>query len=85
MFGLFKKKASIPNVFTVYDTGSDGNSVYELRVGHEIDHENAKKLANLANGSIVYSIHTYENGEKKSQFVNKNIYIKLKNILDGMG
>jgi hypothetical protein len=80
MFGFGKKKA--PSKFIVYDSGTDGNLEYELRVGEEIDSNTAEQLAKISNGDILYAIHYYADGVKEQQFVSKDVYLKMKATVD---
>jgi hypothetical protein len=83
MFGFLKSK-SVPSKFIVHDAGTDGNSVYELRVGQEIDQDTAEKLSKISDGVNLYAIHAYYEGEKKRQFVPKQAYLTMKNTLDNI-
>ena len=83
IFGkLFGNNYPVPNEFTVYDCGTDGDSVYKLTVGKEIDIEAANKLSKIAKGNVLYAIHAYRNGKKENQFVEKDLYLQMKKTMD---
>ena len=82
---LFGGANSLPSQFTVYEVGTDGCSTYVLKVGQDIDEENAAKLSNISANGIVYAIHSYVNGEKKKRYVNREIYLKMKSAMDSFG
>jgi hypothetical protein len=73
-----------PTKLIVHDTGPDGSSTSELVIGRDIDVELASRLVAANRGDHVYTIHTYENGERFEHFVSKVIYDQMRQAMDAI-
>jgi len=85
MFGLFSKSEKVPDQFTVFETGPDGDTRYDLKVGIDIDADTASNLHKIAVGNSVYAVHVYKDGVKQKKFVPKDLYQKVKSAMDSIG
>jgi hypothetical protein len=62
---------------TVYETGPDGDSTYQITVGDEISVEDAREVIERSGRTEVYAMHHYEAGERIESFISKTMYDQL--------
>lgn len=66
---------------TVHETGTDGESTYQLVIGRDIEPSDAEELIAKSGGTTVYAMHHYEAGVRVESFISKAMYERLRRSL----